>query len=195
MIKYNTPWDHYVWKDFLSYDEQYFVYKQCLYQLDEEAYQNNSLFEMNGELQNNVGVLTCLNDKNIDQKINSQLYVISEQLGYKDKGEWSYSACITKDFEDEDRPLLPHNDDYDVLKKYGAGMLKVLVYLGNDKDNYEDWGTKLYQTNQRSSFSKEITYQPGDAFIFIPNKYTYHGTDFKNKLNNYRFTLGAEYIG
>ena len=99
-----------------------------------------------------------------------------------------------KDFIPKNTSLIIKIDDFEVLKKYGAGMIKMLVYLGTDTQDYTDWGTKLYENEDRNSFSKEIVFQPGNAFIFIPNKYSYHGTDYNNKLNGYRFMMGAEFV-
>jgi hypothetical protein len=73
-------------------------------------------------------------------------------------------------------------------------MLKVLIYLGNGTDDYTDWGTKLYKTAQRESFEKEVKYQPGTCFVFEANKYSYHGTDFTNDVNGYRFMISGELV-
>tara|TARA_B100000902_G_scaffold400023_1_gene474680 strand:+ start:1041 stop:1625 length:585 start_codon:yes stop_codon:yes gene_type:complete len=192
MIKHDTPWEHYTWENFVDPTEQEYLYNRCLIQLDKEAYESNELFMLNNELQNNNGVLGINEDQNLDQKITSQLNQISNELGYAGKGHWSYSFNITKDFPE--KQLYPHNDDFEKLKQYGAGMIKMLVYLGTDTQDYTDWGTKLYIDENRNSFSKEIVFQPGNAFIFIPNKYSYHGTDFNNNLNGYRFMMGAEFV-
>lgn len=192
MIKHNTPWEYYTWENFLSQEEQLYLHNRCLFQLDEDRYNSNELFWLNGEYQNNVGLSNVNEDMDLDQKVNAQLNIISNQLGYKDKGRWSCSFNITKDFPN--KPLLPHNDDFQKLRQYGAGMIKMLVYLGTDTQDYTDWGTKLYENEDRNSFSKEIVFQPGNAFIFIPNKYSYHGTDYNNKLNGYRFMMGAEFV-
>jgi len=192
MIKHDIPWEHYTWENFVDPAEQEYLYNRFLLQLDKETYKSNELFLINDEYQNNAGIMGIVEDSNLELKIQSQLHQISNQLGYTDKGKWSYSFNITKDFPS--KPLLPHNDDFEVLKKYGAGMIKMLVYLGNSAEDYTDWGTKLYINEDRNSFSKEIMFQPGNAFIFIPNKYSYHGTDFNNNLNGYRFMMGAEFV-
>ena len=74
-------------------------------------------------------------------------------------------------------------------------MLKVLLYLGNGTDDYTDWGTKLYtEENNIDSFEKEIEFNPGTCFLFEANKYSYHGTQFDNGINGYRFCLMGEYV-
>jgi len=69
-----------------------------------------------------------------------------------------------------------------------------LVYIGLNNRPYPNWGTKLYtRADDYSSFAKEIEYEPGTAFFFVPNETSYHGTDFTDGLDGYRFILGAEY--
>jgi len=193
LIKYTDPWVHYVWEDFLTFDEQKYLYDRCLDELPKEEYESNEMFYLNNELQNNAGVQEVNYDSVLETKIQSQLLQMSNQLEYVDKGKWSVSYNITKNFKD--KQLFPHNDDYEKLGQYGAGMLKVLVYLGNGTDDYTDWGTKLYtEDNNVDSFKKEINFQPGTCFLFEANKYSYHGTEFTNGINGYRFMLGAEYV-
>jgi hypothetical protein len=193
LIKYTDPWVHYVWENFVTFDEQKYLYDQCLSELPIKEYESNRLFYLNNELQNNCGLYNINHDSTLETKIQTQLHQMSNQLGYADKGKWSLSYNVTKDFKD--KPLLPHNDDYEKLGQYGAGMLKVLVYLGNGTDDYTSWGTKLYtEESNVDSFKKEIKFQPGTCFLFEANKYSYHGTQFDYGINGYRFMAGAEYV-
>ncbi len=193
LIKHTDPWIHYIWEDFLTFDEQKYLYDRCMSELDIKAFESNELFYLNGEKQNNVPVHSINQDDVLAHKIEEQLHQMSNQLGYADKGNWYYAWNITKDFKD--KQLFPHNDDYAKLGPLGAGMLKVLVYLGNGTDDYTDWGTKLYAEDNIDSFKKEIKFQPGTCFLFEANKYSYHGTQFNYGINGYRFVLGAEYSG
>ena len=206
MIKHEIPWVHYTWKNFLTFSEQEYLYNRCIQQIDKEKFDSGEMFLLNGDYHNQAGIdLVDNGDTDIgmgsghpvratlDLKIKQQLETISKTLGYHDnRREWSYSFTITKDLPDQ--PLWPHTDDYEELKIYNAGIIKLLVYLGKNDTDYSDWGTKLYQSADTDSFSKEISYVPGDAFIFAPNKDTWHGTDFNNNLKGYRFMLGAEYV-
>lgn len=205
MIKHETPWVHYTWENFFTFDEQEYLYDCCMRQLDVEKFESGELFLLNGHYQNQTGV--DLRDDGpditlgsghalratLDIKIKEQLNKIASTLGYTDnRREWSYSFTITKDLPDQ--PLLPHTDDYEELKIYNAGIIKVLSYLGKPDLDYSDWGTKLYESSDTNTLAKEIPYVPGNAFIFTPNSTTWHGTDFKNNLNGYRFMLGAELV-
>ena len=193
MNKHTDPWTFYTWDSFITFDEQKYLYDRCVSELDKDKFESDELFYLNGELQNNAGVHSICHDHALDQKIYSQLYEMSDKLGYADKGKWSVSFSITKHFPQ--KQLYPHNDDYAKLGKYGAGMIKALVYLGNGTDDYTDWGTKLYtEDNQIKSFVKEVPFRPGSCFLFEANKYSYHGTQFDNGINGYRFMLGAEYV-
>tara|TARA_B110000503_G_scaffold70715_1_gene109870 strand:- start:4038 stop:4667 length:630 start_codon:yes stop_codon:yes gene_type:complete len=191
IVKHTDPWTHYTWEDFLTFDEQKYVYDQCLDVLDVQSYQDDSFFLLNGEIQNNAGLHLNYGNE-LHNKITAQLYEFSNHIGYTDNVQWSFNATITKDFKQ--KQLFPHNDDYAELKQYGNGMLKVLIYLGTGTDDYTDWGTKLYKTAQRESFGKEVTYQPGTCFVFEANKYSYHGTDFTNGINGYRFMISGELV-
>jgi|TARA_R110000744_G_scaffold340697_1_gene445975 hypothetical protein len=191
IVKHTDPWTHYTWEDFLTFDEQKYVYDQCLDVLDVQSYHDDSFFYLNGEIQNNAGLHLNYGNE-LHNKIMSQLYEFSNLIGYTDNVRWSFNSTITKDFKQ--KQLFPHNDDYEELKQYGNGMLKVLIYLGNGTDDYTDWGTKLYKTAQRESFEKEVKYQPGTCFVFEANKYSYHGTDFTNDVNGYRFMISGELV-
>lgn len=205
MIKHEIPWTHYTWENFFTFDEQAYLYDCCMRQLDEEKFKSGELFLLNGDYHNQTGVDLIDEGPDInngsghpiratlDIKIKEQLNIISSTLGYADnRREWSYSFTITKDLPDQ--PLLPHTDDYEELKIYNAGIIKVLGYLGKYDIDYSDWGTKLYESSDTDTFAKEITYVPGNAFIFAPNSTTWHGTDFNNNLTGYRFMFGAEYV-
>lgn len=193
LIKHTDPWIHYIWKDFLTFDEQKYLYDRCMSSLNIKAFESRELFYKNGEIQNNAPIFGVGENNAIAIKIEAQLHQISNQLGYADKGKWNYQYNITKDHKE--KQLFPHNDDYAKLGPLGAGMLKVLVYLGTGTDDYTDWGTKLYtEDNNIDSFKKEIKFQPGTCFLFEANKYSYHGTQFNYGINGYRFVLGAEYV-
>ena len=193
MNKHTDPWTFYTWDSFITFDEQKYLYDRCVDKLDKEKFESDELFYLNGELQNNAGVHSICHEHALDQKIYSQLYEMSDKLGYADKGKWSCAYNITKNFPQ--KQLYPHNDDYEKLGQYGAGMLKVLLYLGNGTDDYTDWGTKLYTEEYNiDSFEKEIEFNPGTCFLFEANKYSYHGTQFDNGINGYRFCLMGEYV-
>ena len=153
IVKHTDPWIHYIWEDFLTFDEQKYLYDRCMSVLDIKAFESNELFwdMKRKEIQNNMPVHDINHNDELAYKIEAQLHQMSNQLGYVDKGEWKYAYNITKDFKE--KQLFPHNDDYAKLGHNGAGMLKVLVYLGNGTDDYTDWGTKLYtEDNNVDSF-------------------------------------------
>ena len=55
-------------------------------------------------------------------------------------------------------------------------------------------GVLNYTLKKIESFVKEVPFRPGSCFLFEANKYSYHGTQFDNGINGYRFMLGAEYV-
>ena len=127
IVKHTDPWTHYTWEDFLTFDEQKYVYDQCLDVLDVQSYHDDSFFYLNGEIQNNAGLHLNYGNE-LHNKIMSQLYEFSNLIG------------------------------------------------------------------QRESFEKEVKYQPGTCFVFEANKYSYHGTDFTNDVNGYRFMISGELV-
>jgi hypothetical protein len=199
ITKHTDPWVHYTIKDFITYDENCMIYHLCMRNLDEEAYKDKSMFWLDyerdehsqGEYQNNAPVF-CPMPHELNVKIQSQLDQINDYLDIHDLTAWSFNTNLT--YDHKDKPLRPHNDDYEKLKQYGAGKIKLLVYIGLNNRPYPNWGTKLYtRADDYSSFAKEIEYEPGTAFFFVPNETSYHGTDFTDGLDGYRFILGAEY--
>jgi len=192
IVKHTQPFEYYTVDNFLTFDENCLVYNLCLDSLDVNAYNNKSMFFEYGEYQNNAGVNTILPPE-IWTKIHNQLLEINDYLSITEQDlKWSFSTNIT--YDHKDKPLRPHNDDYEKLKQYGSGKIKCLIYLGLNDIDYTDWGTKLYtKADDYSSYVKEIPFVPGNAFIFTPNSTSYHGTEFINGLSSYRFILGAEY--
>lgn len=193
IIEHNNPFKHLVLEEFLTEEEIRLVYYRCRNKVDENKYNDKSMFFEHGEYQNNSGVDISFTDELII-KITKQLNEVAEYYDLLDDNfDWNFNCNLT--YYNPDKPLRPHNDDWNELSKYGAGRLKLLVYLGLNDQEYKDWGTKLYtRSDDYSSFVKEIKFVPGNAMCFEATDKSYHGTDFTHGIEGYRFILGAEYV-
>lgn len=193
IIEHNDPFKHLVLEEFLTEEEIRLVYYRCKNKVDENKYNDKSMFFEHGEYQNNSGVDISFTDE-LSIKITKQLNEVAEYFNIADdRFDWNFNCNLT--YHNPNKPLRPHNDDWNELSKYGAGRIKLLVYLGLNDQEYKDWGTKLYtRSDDYSSFVKEIKFVPGNAVSFIANDKSYHGTDFTHGIEGYRFILGAEYI-
>lgn len=193
IIEHNDPFKHLVLEEFLTEEEICLVYYRCRNKVDENKYNDKSMFFEHGEYQNNSGVDISFTDE-LSIKITKQLNEVAEYYGLLDDNfDWNFNCNLT--YYNPDKPLRPHNDDWNELSKYGAGRLKLLVYLGLNDQEYKDWGTKLYtRSDDYSSFVKEIKFVPGNAMCFEATDKSYHGTDFTHGIEGYRFILGAEYV-
>lgn len=191
--KHNEPFEHLVIEEFLTEEETHLVYYRCRNAVDENKFNDKSMFFEHGEYQNNSGVDIEFTP-DLNNKITEQLNQVAEHFNLlDDKFEWNFNCNLT--YDNPNKPLRPHNDDWNELSKYGAGRLKLLVYLGLNDQEYKDWGTKLYTKGETyDSFAKEVEFVPGNAMCFEATDKSFHGTDFTHGIEGYRFILGAEYI-
>lgn len=189
LVKHTDPWEYYTVDNFLTLEQVHTLYTLC----DEgDPSRYDSYFTMNGDIQNTASV-----DINMPQELSD---IIKEKLQWlltdldlvTPNFDWGFSTNVT--YPKLDVQLMPHNDDFVELGKYGAGKIKVLVYLGKNDISYKGWGTRLYRSEQLEDFAKEVEYVPGRAFIFKPVANTYHGTQFNKELEGPRYMLGAEYM-
>jgi|TARA_B110000908_G_scaffold135302_1_gene160067 hypothetical protein len=189
LVKHTDPWEYYTVDNFLTLDQVHTLYTLC----DEgDPSRYDSYFMMNGDIQNQASV-----DINMSQELSD---IIKEKLQWlltdldlvTPNFDWGFSTNVT--YPKLDVQLMPHNDDFVELGKYGAGKIKVLVYLGKNDIPYKGWGTRLYTSELVEDFAKEVEYVPGRAFIFKPVANTYHGTQFNKELEGPRYMLGAEYM-
>lgn len=187
VIKHTDPWVHYTVPNFLSSEQVNKLFRLC-----EDFKWTDNMWFLNGEIQNQMPVRINM-PGDLHDAVQEKLDYILEYLKMETPGFfWGFST--TKSYPKVEPKLTPHSDNFKELRKFGAGKIKMLVYLGDNSIPYPDWGTKLYATDLEESFVKEIEYVPGTAFIFVPTAETYHGTDFVNELKANRFMLGAEYM-
>lgn len=193
IIEYNNPYKHIVLEEFLTEEETHLLYYRCKNKVNVDKFNDKSMFFEHGEYQNNSGVDIEFTP-DLNKKITKQLNQVADYFDLLDeKFDWVFNCNLT--YDNPNKPLRPHNDDWQKLSKYGAGKLKLLVYLGLNDREYKDWGTKLYTKEEDySSFVKEIEYVPGNAMCFEATDKSYHGTDFIHGIDGYRFILGAEYV-
>lgn len=186
IIKQQIPFLYLDLENFFTLEQNNDIYNICTNALDVEKYNSRELFLIDEEYDTAVGMLGLDISEQITETIETNLNNISDYLNIQ--GKWQHCMNISN----PDGYLSPHNDDYNInkLSNPGAGVIKVLIYIGDLDKNYKNYGTKLYDKNL--DFIKEVPYIPGNGFAFTPNERSYHGTDFKGKLNNYRFILGAE---
>ena len=190
IIDNKNPYQHLELIEFFTDKENDILYDLCVNALDKEEYNTRNLFIVKGayedEYDTSVGMLGLDIPEEITNNIKSNLEEISKF--YNIRGNWQFCFNVS----DPEGFLSPHTDDYHVnkLSNPEAGVIKVLIYIGKQNIDYSEYGTKLY--NDQYNFKKEIIFKPGNGLAFTPNKDSYHGTDFKGKLNNYRFILGAE---
>jgi len=187
IVKYTDPWTYYCVEEFLDTEQACELFKLC----QETAFSEDN-FILNGDIQNSAPVHAIMPNE-LHQSINEKLDYVVAYLGMETENfHWGFST--SKTYPKLDPQLMPHNDDFAELKQYGAGKIKILVYLGCNDTSYKNWGTRLYTTNHLDTYVKEVEFVPGRAFIFVPTAETYHGTDFKKELFANRFVLGAEYM-
>ena len=186
IIKQQQPFLYLDLENFFTLEQNNEIYTICINALDVEKYNSRELFLLDNEYDTAVGMLGLDISEEITNTIENNLKTISDSLDIQ--GVWQYCMNVSN----PDGYLGPHNDDYNVnkLSNPGAGVIKVLIYIGKEGIDYSNYGTKLY--DKKLNFIKEVPYVSGNGFAFTPNKDSYHGTDFKGKLNNYRFILGAE---
>tara|TARA_B110000902_G_C13979004_1_gene464174 strand:+ start:86 stop:688 length:603 start_codon:yes stop_codon:yes gene_type:complete len=193
IIKDMIPWEHYYIDNFLTQEHVERLYRLCDGSDTIKNNIDNGMFLNSvGQYQNTAPVHAPLPD-DISDIVQTQLDEISQTLGMASSNfVWGYSMNAT--YPKLDVQLMPHNDDFAELGKYGAGKIKVLVYLGRNDISYKNWGTKLYTSTLVEDFAKEVKFVPGRAFIFKPVANTYHGTQFNKELQGPRYMLGAEYM-
>jgi hypothetical protein len=73
-------------------------------------------------------------------------------------------------------------------------IIKYVIYLGDPELSYDECGTRIYENEEDSSFVKELPFVPGDAFVFVDEGESWHGTDWKDMFINRRFTIIGEYV-
>lgn len=164
----------------------------------------------NGLIMNNVGV--PLNSTML-RKYRDMQSLITERLKSKliteifpplfnlsgDEYNWSNSLTITSHLKSHE--LLPHTDNPVELIDYGkkhnipvsAGIYKGVIFITNDEEDYSDYGTRFYETEQRSSELEEVPFIGGNACLFKSCHNSWHGTEFPNGLPNRRYTITMEY--
>lgn len=187
IVKHTDPWTYYCVEEFLDIEQACRLARLC-----QELDFSDDMFILDGHIQNSAPVYINIPNE-LRQSIQEKLDYVVAYLGMETENfEWGFGTAKT--FPKLDPQLMPHNDDFAELKKYGAGKIKILVYLGCNDTSYKNWGTRLYTTNHLETYAKEVEFIPGRAFIFVPSAETYHGTDFKKELSANRFVFMAEYM-
>lgn len=127
----------------------------------------------------------------------------------KDK-KFNVGYILTAD-NDDVKPLFPHTDyRFHILEDMGYGKFehedsdetktldicgdyKGLIYVGDLDLDYSEYGTRIYENQDRSSEVKEIKFIPKNGLLFKTTANSYHGTNFKNGYKNYRYSIIFEY--
>lgn len=189
----SDPFDHLIIPNFLSLEETNTVYHKCSEVLDKKSYEDRSMFIQGGEHQTSIGVIGADIPNDITDKIYNNLYDISVHRYNYSKKDWKWVGGLN--VTNPDMCLGVHTDEYEYVRTSNpnAGILKVLIYIGEDSYSYEGMGTRLYNGNDKNkNFIKEVEFVPGTALLFKASKKSYHGTEFPFGINNYRFIYGAE---
>jgi len=185
------PFEHLIISNFLTSEESKFLYNSCCNKINEQKYTDRSLFDLD-DIQTSVGLFGVDVTNELEDKIFNQLYDVSTDLGFSNK-EWKWVGGLN--VTNPDLYLGPHTDEYEYVRQSNpnAGILKVLIYLGDNKQDYSGWGTRLYNGKDKNkNFVKEVEFIPGTALLFKATNKSYHGTEFPNGINSYRFIFGAE---
>jgi len=186
------PFEHLIIPDFLSQEESSILYTNMSKVVNISKYDDRTLFEDMGDPQTGIGIFGGDVPQNISNKIQDNLLEVSDHLNFsREQWKWVGGFNITN----PDRHLGPHTDEFEYVKQSNpnAGILKVLIYLGDGKNDYTDWGTKLFNgVDINENFVKEVPFVPGTALIFKATKDSYHGTYFTKGLNSFRIIYGAE---
>jgi hypothetical protein len=189
----SDPFDHLIIPNFLSPEETNTVYNKCCKVLNKKTYEDRSMFLLHGEHQTSVGLIGADIPNNITDKIYNNLYDLSVHRYKYNKKDWKWVGGLN--VTNPDMCLGVHTDDYEYVRTSNpnAGILKVLIYLGDDSCSYEGWGTRLYNgSDKNENFVSEVEFVPGTALLFKATNKSYHGTEFPFGINSYRFIYGAE---
>jgi len=190
----NEPFEHLVIPDFLSLEDSTELFNCLSTKVDENIslYNNRSMFEDVGHMQSSIGIFGADFPEPIKETINNNLQQVSDYYGYElNQWKWVGGPNVTN----PDLYLGPHTDNYEYVRQTNpnAGILKMLLYLGDGQNDYTDWGTRLYNGIDRvENFVSEVPFIPGTALVFKATKESYHGTNFHNGINSYRIIYGAE---
>lgn len=191
---YKDPFEYTVISDFLSIEDSTTLFNLMSKRVNENesSYIDRTMFEDVGHIQTGIGIIGADFPEDISKKIQDNLIQVSDNFNYsQDLWSWVGGFNITN----PDRYLGPHTDEYEYVKQTNpnAGILKVLLYIGNGEEDYTDWGTRLYNgVDKNENFVTEVPFVPGTALVFKATKDSYHGTNFPNGLDSYRIIYGAE---
>ena len=137
---------------------------------------------------------------------------------YNSNGHWNCtpneSTVVKQNSVDlESAILYPHTDNPAELIRenlrenrdypYDVGLIKLVMYTGNDNIDYSEYGTKLYAKKPEGyddtggysgfNFIKEIEYVNGYGMIWAPGEDTWHGTDFCTNNKHRRIFFTGEF--
>ena len=219
---YNDPWPHLECKSprLVQFcEESYNYYSQF----------PSSSNVANGDIQSNTGFVgddtRVLPSSILDgyNHMDTLCYYLVEKYfadNVVSNGKWSVHMCESTMVNNKERPelesgiLFPHTDNpIEIIEEnrknqldesiYKPGVVKLVMYTGDDNLNYDDYGKKLYtkkteifhDTGGYSGFnlSKEVKYVNGSLFMWAPGPDTWHGTDFCSHLDNRRIFYTGEY--
>ena len=115
-------------------------------------------------------------------------------------GTWNFA--LNESNRSSTAPVLwPHTDDPDELMSEGVhnpGILRFILYLGDENVTYENYGTKLYSEIDKHmnqyKVEKEIPFVLGTLFMWQPGPTTLHGTDFSSGTTHRRLFISGEYV-
>ena len=187
--KFTEPFSYYIIDDIISFEENEMIYKEL--QLDEAPKSEPSMHSM--------GVELSIFDSIWDRVHKICAEILSEDIKLP-KGYWG--GGLQKHFNE---PLHPHTDYFP--NNNTASVYKGLVYIGDSKINYKDYGTKIYKKISEYSeaipfpivdmdmidIDSEVEFKPGRAILFIPSENSLHGACFDSGFPYDRYTYGFEY--
>ena len=100
--------------------------------------------------------------------------------------EWGW----TGHFDTSVKSFPPHTDnplDNFNYKQTFSGIIKGVIYFGNNHEDYTNLGTNLYD-NKSGKKVKSVDFIPNRLLLMDTNKDSWHSTDFFNEYPNIRKT-------
>ena len=178
-------------------DLSFFILEKDLNLHGFEYCKKNYLIRQNNNVKISNEELDTFNSitRNIENRLNN-----TELTNYypnvSEKYHWHFNLVISSNI-----PLNPHTDNPIDLIEYGiknnvmvsCGIYKGVIYIGDKNVKYENYGTRMYKTNEQNSEIVEIPFIPRNACVFKTGHNSWHGTDFKDDLPYDRYSITIQY--
>lgn len=136
----------------------------------------------------------------IDGRLHYAITLASRMFDDYNDEFYTWSCALTETNRNQGNFLYPHNDDPQVLKErdptgsYVPASIKAVLYIPHFRTQYPHYGTKLYNSGDRSGFIREIKFETARCFMFKTGPHSWHGTDFVKGMPERRFFYTCEYL-